>query len=751
MATHEKIFPCENATLKLKITYPDDLLNCVDEPRDWYTEEELDKTEEGMSKYPDMLLIPNNGSYIKKVKVKKRIKEIKYEDGVTVMVANWTDEYEEDQGQHWWNFWVPTYKHMKPIECKRCCFYRIANGLRELAYKNKSHEANWTRVDLEYEYTIEGEVNYFFSDVTFYYAYYNGTMGKDYAEFMDYFMDGIGDEDEMRQKRRRIAYLRVTGGSGRTVDLSRVSLTQRITMKCADGEWNYSPIIEKQCKLVGENYEPFEKMGRILTDEETKCDGLHFSILLKRPLPRGEGEYDIKGMRFLLRYNESQLVSIQADYKNGENNAILITQTEGQNGKKETHIEEKKFDGLEVTWNNHPDNIGYGQNNQKSNVFIYDTSSLANLSFNANSPIMSGDEPSMFNIKYTLGCPFMFGALKENGELFDKLIYAEVPLTEWGTNLYPAVRYPQVKVVKFNCDREADRKNVCGNNDSPYFVKMMRKVRDVYGEEGDFHVRNVDNWQNTTLEHELEVLRNNKAKFKILYINCHGTKFSNTDRSGAVLSHTPNDGSRILTFDHLDNLLKNKRPDEYYFIYAISCYGGGLFENNVHNDVTQNNYATANCPDNWNNVFILYGDCANSPAWGSGAPGGAMGQLFDLDSQKTYAQFATEITNAVKTCRDAQSAVLSEFLQNNYTFMKEMLDMSKLQWTDETYQKSIQHTTNIMLQTSKFFFDSEIENYCKQYPAAFLYEMIFEKLSTRVEGDSKYINRLTIDDPVVDI
>lgn len=75
MATHEKTFPCENANLKITVNYTDGILECIDNPREWYTEEELDKTEEGMSKYPDMLLMPTNGSYIKKVMVKKHIKE----------------------------------------------------------------------------------------------------------------------------------------------------------------------------------------------------------------------------------------------------------------------------------------------------------------------------------------------------------------------------------------------------------------------------------------------------------------------------------------------------------------------------------------------------------------------------------------------------------------------------------------------------------------------------------------------------
>lgn len=215
MESHVKVFPADNATIKLTINYPDSLIACYDNPRDWYTEDALEQSEETMARYPDMILIPLTGSYIKKVHVWRKIKETKIENGQEIPGEEKIEEYDEDQGQHWWNFWVDTFRHKRP-KCKKCCFYRIGNGLGEISYRNKHHEANWTRTDVEYIYTIDGECDYFHADTGFFFAYHNDTMGKDYAEFMDYFPG-----------KRMISYMTVFKDANR-IDLCRFSLKERV-------------------------------------------------------------------------------------------------------------------------------------------------------------------------------------------------------------------------------------------------------------------------------------------------------------------------------------------------------------------------------------------------------------------------------------------------------------------------------------------------------------------------------------------
>lgn len=74
-------------------------------------------------------------------------------------------------------------------------------------------------------------------------------------------------------------------------------------------------------------YEPFDNIGEILPPEACRCDGLHFSMFLQRPLPDGSGTYDLKGTTIQIVANAGPLVSIQADYKNGDKNVVLMGTT----------------------------------------------------------------------------------------------------------------------------------------------------------------------------------------------------------------------------------------------------------------------------------------------------------------------------------------------------------------------------------------------------------------------------------------
>lgn len=358
-----------------------------------------------------------------------------------------------------------------------------------------------------------------------------------------------------------------------------------------------------------------------------------------------------------------------------------------------------------------------------------------------------GKIPQIFKSNTQVAFSNLYVAKKENGELFEKLIWTDVPKCEWGINIFPVFKSPQVRFVKLNCDRGADENNVVGNNDAAYFVKMMEQIKAKYGEWGDYSFKNVDNWTNTTVEKELALLKNSSAKFKILYINCHGFKYPGSDKSGGVLHEEGNNWTEI-NFEKLDAILRDKKPDEYYFIFAACCYGGGLFEDTVHNDIFNQNYSVTTGTDNWNNVYLLFCDCANSPAWADGAPGRSIGQLFNPASPTSYAEYANRINSVVTTNRQNIMNLISQFIQNNYGIMREIFDMSKFNWTDDTYQKSLQFTNNIIVQYSKLHFDNEKENLFKTYPAAFLFHVI-EKLGTKRINNRNMVNWIPTDNPPI--
>ena len=91
--------------------------------------------------------------------------------------------------------------------------------------------------------------------------------------------------------------------------------------------------------------------------------------------------------------------------------------------------------------------------------------------------------------------------------------------------------------------------------------------------------KNVDCWITTSLEHELKKLKDNSCKFKILLLNCHRGKSDSNDISYGALSHTSDVN---FTYESLKYLLKDRRDDEYYFIFLKSCFGGGLLESTTH-------------------------------------------------------------------------------------------------------------------------------------------------------------------------
>lgn len=107
----------------------------------------------------------------------------------------------------------------------------------------------------------------------------------------------------------------------------------------------------------------------------------------------------------------------------------------------------------------------------------------------------------------------------------------------------------------------------------------------------------------------------------------------------------------IFDYDSLKYLLSGRtRSDEYYFIHFSSCFGGGLCENTVHNNVNSSNYSiTSAAPELGNNLLIWYNDNANSPAWvGPRIIGDVFNfQTWGTDAGDTYSNQAAKVNRLV--------------------------------------------------------------------------------------------------------
>lgn len=272
--------------------------------------------------------------------------------------------------------------------------------------------------------------------------------------------------------------------------------------------------------------------------------------------------------------------------------------------------------------------------------------------------------------------------------------------------------------VKFNATPQKDPKNVCGNNTS-YYEDLLLALENEY--ESQLITKNEASWETTTIRHELKKLKESPCKFKVLYINCHGGKYSDTDESYAILAE-----GEYVTYNALKYLLSNRRPDEYYFIYITPCYGGGLLENYVHNNVDNENYSIVDeASELGTNYAILYSDCANSPAWACNtitSRGQAPSDLFNWWSKNTtYVEQAQHIKQLVSTCSSKNIKAVVDFLDTHYDFMRdELVDSNEYEWDSEAYSKSLSNAKNIIFATSRGNHDEKRQMILK-YPIALLY------------------------------
>ena len=223
------------------------------------------------------------------------------------------------------------------------------------------------------------------------------------------------------------------------------------------------------------------------------------------------------------------------------------------------------------------------------------------------------------------------------------------------------------------------------------------------------------------------------AKFKILDIMAHGGKWNNNWKNSFPGYDLPNDASwaamsvvnqEVFSYDHIKYILGGRRPDEYFFVHIGSCFGGGLVEDHIHNDVTnKQGYTSISASSELGtNYCIMVADNANSPSWGYGD--NANDDLFEFSLGDSYGQQEAEINQVVQQCRSQNLALLREFLQKHYVFMRDTLLSNN--WDDASYSESMDNAENLIMQYSKEYSHIEQFPHLLKSPMVFLFCLLFE-------------------------
>ena len=136
----------------------------------------------------------------------------------------------------------------------------------------------------------------------------------------------------------------------------------------------------------------------------------------------------------------------------------------------------------------------------------------------------------------------------------------------------------------------------------------------------------------------------------------------------------------------------------------------------------------------------------NSPAWAI-CGGTMLSGLYNIrTSETTYQEEADQVNNMVANTRYHNIALLVDFMQDNYEFMKNvLLDESRMPlWTEQTFLKSAQDAANLIIWYSNLP-DNDKENNTSKIKAANTYPILW--LYRLLEK----FHYLGIDKPVLDI
>ena len=152
---------------------------------------------------------------------------------------------------------------------------------------------------------------------------------------------------------------------------------------------------------------------------------------------------------------------------------------------------------------------------------------------------------------------------------------------------------------------------------------------------------------------------------------------------------------KIITYELLEYLMKNRRQDEYYYILSNSCHGGGLVEKPfTHTDVNSPDYVSVSANGNLGTNYVFnYSDCANSPSWST-----INDFAIDHMYRNTYEANSTFVSSAISEARTNTVGCLVALLQKQWTFITgELLNLSRFQFTQETYNESISNASNLLI------------------------------------------------------
>ena len=113
----------------MTINYPDGLLSVIDKPKDYFRRTDWDKEGFGDSYYPDVIVVPENGSFINsKMTFKRKVSVYMNDNGSETLLSNepeTTEQCIEPFGGEEM-FWHPNCRQIKGLCQIMLCFTPIS-------------------------------------------------------------------------------------------------------------------------------------------------------------------------------------------------------------------------------------------------------------------------------------------------------------------------------------------------------------------------------------------------------------------------------------------------------------------------------------------------------------------------------------------------------------------------------------------------------------------------------------------------
>ena len=260
--------------------------------------------------YPDLLLIPTNGSRISDAMVyqKKKYKEYEIDENGESLIAEDDQTPDYPASYSMWNnhqLWNSNIEQIKQ-ECETISFIPISFGLEgnevDFAERKKSYEdgqsGRYHKKVWDIELTIDGETEFFKSTASRFFckgdtdsqvAYFTHRNKKKDKQMWGYVTVSeeqmLIDDDGNRTPKNVV------------IDLYAVSLLQKQTRSAHNKEAiEYSSCNLRRCE---ENGSVPQNSSDFLTEEQCVCDGYDCSI----QFPKSNPSYSLKGKTVKFRNN----------------------------------------------------------------------------------------------------------------------------------------------------------------------------------------------------------------------------------------------------------------------------------------------------------------------------------------------------------------------------------------------------------------------------------------------------------------